>query len=529
MDGTGGTYFFKDPSHRNVGCFKPQDEEPFGPNNPRGLIGQLGQDHFAGVPATSLVESRHPVFNYTDSAGALHFKMGSLQEFVRHDDVASDLAPNQFSNHQVHKIVLLDMRLLNTDRNDANILVRKRRSATTGRVDYELTPIDHGYCLPQFLEIAWCDWCWYNWPQLHEPLSAEDCAYVLSLSAQEETERLGKMIPLRRACRRNMIIAGMVVQKGVRGDLVPFEIARIMCREDLDAPSMLENLCLEAFRQLQVTKQRRQHDALFHHAHLQPVMPLTVPSNATTTGGDVDHQPKTTAPVSIPPSPRAAFRNLRVSIDPPSSRESFSFGRSPVASGAQSPPGFWASYAPFSSDEEEEEEDYSNVSSVNGVGRHSAVNGSEKPRLSLNWDDMASHALSDAVQRVENGYSGASAIPSSTGAVLSNGHKFPSERNDARSPTSSFIGGENDKDEFELLNDALDDDVQDEKLFLSIFGRLLDEKIEAARRRQQEQQKLKLQAECQTSASTGSSSSRSPIPSRALNGSATPSSCRTRD
>ncbi|KAG6973558.1 hypothetical protein JG688_00003468 [Phytophthora aleatoria] len=121
MDGTGGAYFFKDPSHRNVGCFKPQDEEPFGPNNPRGLVGQLGQDHFAGVPATSLVESRHPVFNY---AG-------------------------------IHKIVLLDMRLLNTDRNDANILVRKRRSPTTGHAEYELIPIDHGYCLPQFLEIGW--------------------------------------------------------------------------------------------------------------------------------------------------------------------------------------------------------------------------------------------------------------------------------------------------------------------------------------------------------------------------------------
>jgi hypothetical protein len=45
MDGTGGTYFFKDPSHRNVGCFKPQDEEPFGPYNPRGLVGELGQVH----------------------------------------------------------------------------------------------------------------------------------------------------------------------------------------------------------------------------------------------------------------------------------------------------------------------------------------------------------------------------------------------------------------------------------------------------------------------------------------------------
>eukprot|EP00644_Phytophthora_capsici_P008752 jgi/Phyca11/546347/estExt2_Genewise1Plus.C_PHYCAscaffold_200517 len=271
MDGTGGTYFFKDPSHRNVGCFKPQDEEPFGPNNPRGLVGQLGQsglrrgilsgeacerelaayildkDHFAGVPATSLVESRHPVFNYAGSAGSLHFKVGSLQEFVRHDDVVSDLAPNQFSTHQVHKIVLLDMRLLNTDRNDANILVRKRRSPTTGHADYELIPIDHGYCLPQFLEIGWCDWCWYNWPQLQKPLSAEDRAYVLSLSAHEDADRLAKRIPLRRACRRNMIIASMVVQKGVRAGLVLFEIARIMCREDLDAPSTLEHLCIEAF------------------------------------------------------------------------------------------------------------------------------------------------------------------------------------------------------------------------------------------------------------------------------------------
>lgn len=220
------------------------------------------QDHFAGVPATSLVESRHPVFNYAGSAGALHFKVGSLQEFVRHDDVVSDLAPNQFSTHQVHKIVLLDMRLLNTDRNDANILVRKRRSPTTGHAEYELIPIDHGYCLPQFLEIAWCDWCWYNWPQLQKPLSAEDRAYVLSLSAQEDADRLARRIPLRRACRRNMIIASMVLQKGVRADLVLYEIARIMCREDLDTPSILEQLCIEAFHQLQVVKQRKQNDAL---------------------------------------------------------------------------------------------------------------------------------------------------------------------------------------------------------------------------------------------------------------------------
>ncbi|OWZ05609.1 Phosphatidylinositol 3 and 4-kinase [Phytophthora megakarya] len=503
MDGTGGTYFFKDPSHRNVGCFKPQDEEPFGPNNPRGLIGQLGQsglrrgilsgeacerelaayildkDHFAGVPATSLVESRHPVFNYAGSTGVLYFKVGSLQEFVRHDDVVSDLAPNQFSTHQVHKIVLLDMRLLNTDRNDANILVRKRRSLTTGHAKYELIPIDHGYCLPQFLEIGWCDWCWYNWPQLLNPLSAEDRAYVLSLSAQEDVDRLAKRIPLRRACRRNMIIASMVVQKGVRGDLVLFEIARIMCREVLDAPSTLEQLCVEAFHQLQVVKQRKQNGALFHHTHLQPVlMPIIKASEPT---GVEENQG--TAPVGILSSPRTAFQNLRVSIDPPSLRESSSFGRSPVASGAQSPPGFWASYAPFSSDEEEDSDtqDGSKLSAPNGVGKRSESNGSDKSRLSLNWDEMASHALSDAIYHVSNGYTGSIATPM---RAPPNDYKISIEDNDARSPTSSFIGVDDDKDEFEILNDVLDGDAQDEKLFLSVLGRLLDENIEAVKRRQ---------------------------------------------
>jgi hypothetical protein len=428
------------------------------------------------------------VFNYTGSAGALHFKIGSLQEFVRHDDVVSDLAPNQFSTHQVHKIVILDMRLLNTDRNDANILVRKRRSPTTGHAEFELVPIDHGYCLPQFLEIAWCDWCWYNWPQLQKPLSAEDRAYVLSLSAQEDADRLAKRIPLRRACRRNMIIAGMVLQKGVRANLVLFEIARIMCREDLDAPSILENLCVEAFHQLQVVKQRKQNDALYHHAQLQPIITPVVKSSEPTTADEEQGS----APISIPSSPRTAFKNLRVSIDPPSLRESFSFGRSPMASAAQSPPGFWASYAPFSSDEDEDD-DALECEMIPGVGRYSGVNGSDRPRLSLNWDEMASHALSDAAQHVENGYTGSIATPV---CAPSNGHKFITEHSGARSPISSFIGADDDKDEFDTLNDALDDDGQDENLFLSILGRLLDGKIEEAKRRQLEEQKRKQQEAC---------------------------------
>ncbi|TYZ58295.1 hypothetical protein PybrP1_003781 [[Pythium] brassicae (nom. inval.)] len=473
MDGTGGTYFFKDPSHRNVGCFKPQDEEPFGPYNPRGLVGELGQsglrrgilsgeacerelaaylldkDHFAGVPATSLVEARHPVFKYGD-AGAHHFKVGSLQEFVRHDDVVSDLSPSQFAVHQVHKIVLLDMRLLNTDRNDANILVRKKRSAATGQVEYELIPIDHGYCLPQFLEIAWCDWCWYNWPQLKEPLSADDRAYVLSLSALSDCEALAKKIPLRRACRRNLLIAGMVVQKGVRADLVLYDIARIMCRDDLDAPSVLERLCLDAFRQ--VVAQRK---AAEHPPHLS----ASAPSSPRNGKRVAQH-----APLSIDTT--AAPRE-------PSSR--LNGGQSPIDSGARSPPGFWASFAPFSAfDDENDDDDDDDDDDDEDEEDESETDSSHSPRqrtngmLNMSWDQMAARALSKA----------ATAVQPASSSSNSNSAK-------PHSPVPSSFTSEPEKDEFETLNDALDDNAQDEKLFLSLLGRLLDEQVDKCRRNRQ--------------------------------------------
>ncbi|TDH70369.1 hypothetical protein CCR75_007690 [Bremia lactucae] len=493
MDGTGGTYFFKDPSHRNVCCFKPQDEEPFGPNNPRGLVGQLGQnglrrgilsgeacerelaayildkDHFAGVPPTSLVESRHPVFNYTSSSGAIYFKVGSLQEFVRHDDVVSDLSPNQFSIHQVHKIVLLDMRLLSTDRNDANILVRKRRSQSMGHAEFELIPIDHGYCLPQFLEIGWCDWCWFNWPQLQHPLSAGDRAYILSLSPQDDVARLAERIPLRRACRRNIIIASMTVQKGVRANLILFEIARIMCREDLDTLSTLEQLCIKAFSQLQVIKQRKQNGTHLYRIHI----PQSIASAAEESEPIVVEEETESVLVATRPSQREAFQNLRLIIDSPSCQHSSRFGRSPIASGAHSPPGFWANNAPFSTNEDDEFQECCVASSDTENGLN--ADKSNRSRFLLNWDKSASNALIDAAQQVGSKSTGSLATSASAAC---NGSTIFSEYSSSRSPAFSIIDVEDDKDEFEMLNDALDGDVQDENLFLSILGRLLDERID---------------------------------------------------
>ncbi|RHZ11044.1 hypothetical protein DYB37_007778 [Aphanomyces astaci] len=98
MDGTGGTYFLKDPAQGKIVCFKPQNEEPFGPCNPRGFVGSLGEAGFRkGVLSGEACEREVAAFLLD-------------KEFVRHDDVASDLSPSLFTPHQVHKIVLLDMR-----------------------------------------------------------------------------------------------------------------------------------------------------------------------------------------------------------------------------------------------------------------------------------------------------------------------------------------------------------------------------------------------------------------------------------
>ncbi len=44
--GEGSTYFLQNAEGQTVACFKPQDEEPFTPNNCKGWVGRAGQMGF---------------------------------------------------------------------------------------------------------------------------------------------------------------------------------------------------------------------------------------------------------------------------------------------------------------------------------------------------------------------------------------------------------------------------------------------------------------------------------------------------
>lgn len=58
------------------------------------------------------------------------------------------MGSNQFDIEEVHKIGILDIRIINCDRNEANILVKKLIHKETKKKFFKLIPIDHGLSLP---------------------------------------------------------------------------------------------------------------------------------------------------------------------------------------------------------------------------------------------------------------------------------------------------------------------------------------------------------------------------------------------
>jgi len=257
--GLGGTYFLHDDKRRIVGVFKPEDEEAYCPNNPRGLAGRmrsrsvrngllsgeanirevaaylLDHEKFANVPETVRVEVSHPTFGAEP-------KIGSFQEFKPHDDEAGDVSASLFSVEGAHRIAIMDMRLVNRDRNDENLLVKKNQNEK----DLELIPIDHGCSLPDSLEVNWYDWAWLSWPQTKQPLSPSEKEYIARLDAEHDASLLNHELNIRWQCLMVLRVATLFLQKGAAADLSLFDIASMMSRDDEGCPSTLEVVLAQA-------------------------------------------------------------------------------------------------------------------------------------------------------------------------------------------------------------------------------------------------------------------------------------------
>ena len=279
QSGLGGAYYFRNCDGENAAIVKPTDEEPYAPNNPKGFVGNaLGQpglkrsvrvgetgfrevaaylldhDHFANVPSTALVKVTHSIFNVNDRVnGNMHHnkkqisKIASLQQFIPHDFDASDHGTSSFPVAAVHRIGILDIRILNTDRHAGNLLVRKLEGL--GRFDQvELVPIDHGLCLPESLEDPYFEWI--HWPQASIPFSDDELNYIHNLDPFHDSEMLRMELPMiREACLRVLVLCTVFLKEAAAFDLCLAEIGDMMSREfqgQDEEPSELELVCIEA-------------------------------------------------------------------------------------------------------------------------------------------------------------------------------------------------------------------------------------------------------------------------------------------
>eukprot|EP00210_Caulerpa_lentillifera_P002379 g2282.t1 len=254
--GTGGSYFISALEGKNLAVFKPQDEEPLAPNNPKGHRGSFDSDglrtgvrsgegavreviafmldheHFSGVPPTTMVSLSE--MHGTKS----HRKVGSFQQFVQHDMDCEEMGPSKFPVHEVHKICVLDIRLANTDRNGGNILARQENG------QWHLTPIDHGYCLPDSFKDINFDWVY--WPQAKIPFNETTCQYISRLDAKKDLEILAKNgLCLRAECARVFLVCTMLLKKAITHGLTPQQIGKIMSRQTFTM-SPLEKLHKQA-------------------------------------------------------------------------------------------------------------------------------------------------------------------------------------------------------------------------------------------------------------------------------------------
>lgn len=286
LEGSGGTYFIHDMRKAKLAVFKPADEEPYAVNNPRGYLPHVDQstylregivpgeaclrevaafvlDHegFSDVPMTTLVEARHPNFNSNGSqlnvsqGGAsigrhsilsggtssqtAEKKVGSLQEFMRTECSMDDLSPSKISVDEVHKIAVLDIRLLNADRNAANLLCRRRSDNFL-----QLIPIDHGFCLRSSADVSWMDWCWLDWPQLKQPVSDATRSYIMRLDVEKDAKTLQERFNIDQKAIDYFCASTRLLKLGISKGLTLYEIACMCCRNDNlgEVPSRLEAL-----------------------------------------------------------------------------------------------------------------------------------------------------------------------------------------------------------------------------------------------------------------------------------------------
>lgn len=230
-DCAGGTYILYDQTFKPVAVFKPTDEEPGAirsrkPNSPvllppgNGSIREVAAyildqnmpyHSRAGVPETILVnDMSHPDF----SGGSDFKKSGSLQLYIENEGCSEDFSPSMYSTEDVQRIAILDLRIMNIDRNSQNILVTSK---------HQLVPIDHTFSLPETIQDV--NFEWLNWPQAKTPIKGEFIDSILAINVFKDAHEL-RNLGISEKAITTMILSTLWLKIGAASGYSLYEIAK---------------------------------------------------------------------------------------------------------------------------------------------------------------------------------------------------------------------------------------------------------------------------------------------------------------
>uniref|UniRef100_A0A0D9UZH7 1-phosphatidylinositol 4-kinase n=1 Tax=Leersia perrieri TaxID=77586 RepID=A0A0D9UZH7_9ORYZ len=299
QSGVGGALLLEDGrSGEHVAVIKPLDDDGGVSGNgyaSKAVLREvaaflLDHDGFARVEPTALIRITRGAATTT----------ASIQRFAAHEYDAGELGPSRFSVSSVHRVGILDVRLLNIDRHAGNILVKKTdptpTSATSSSTPpLDLVPIDHGLCLPEQLDDPYFEWL--HWPQSSLPFSASELDYVASLDPFRDAAMLRAELPaLTESAIRILTLCTVFLQRAASAGLCLADIGDMMTREFSPTEeglslSALESLCKNAHEISKKPYHHQHHDDSDEEEEestqfgMDDVVPAALPPHVVMVGG----------------------------------------------------------------------------------------------------------------------------------------------------------------------------------------------------------------------------------------------------
>jgi len=275
-EGTGGTYFLKNPQNKTVAVFKPADEDPLSSNNPKyssecmphfkGILPGEGASRevfayeinqgFTKIPETLMVSVSHWVFTGQE---VLKQKQGSFQKFVPNKGTAEEYGSSLFTVEDVHRVAMLDLLLVNCDRNGGNFLVTH---------DNQLIPIDHSFCLPDYRFITDLQWFeWMNWRQSKVPISESAKQFILDFDISSAVKK-ARQLNIREECIWTLRLSHSFLLSAIRSGKSLYEIGKLMCSASSSQPSVFATAVLQAVTKLKSLPDANQLHYITENTHL---------------------------------------------------------------------------------------------------------------------------------------------------------------------------------------------------------------------------------------------------------------------